>query len=93
MPNNEESVKKIVEYLEKNLKKGYKIDGLKWALINQKYSKTEIDKAVDIVSARTSKNETEQKENEIKEAIVVEDVELIEEEKGFIGKLLSKFKK
>lgn len=48
----EESVKHIVAYLEKNLAKGYKLEGLKWALVNQKYSKIEIDKAVKIIEAR-----------------------------------------
>jgi hypothetical protein len=30
----------ILDYFEKNLKKGYKVDALKYILINQGYSKT-----------------------------------------------------
>ncbi len=36
----------ISEYVKKNLKKGYKKDSLKWALINQGHSKFEIEKAM-----------------------------------------------
>lgn len=35
----------IVDYLKKNLRKGYTKESLKWALVNQGHSKLEIDKA------------------------------------------------
>ncbi len=38
-----EQKKKIVEYFKKNLKKGYTIESLKWALVNQGYSRTLIE--------------------------------------------------
>lgn len=41
-----EQMKKLVDYFTRNLKKGYTIDSLKWALINQGYSKTFVDKAM-----------------------------------------------
>lgn len=93
MPNEGESVKKIVEYLEKNLEKGYKIEGLKWALINQKYSKSDIDKAVDIISARTAKVGKEQKEKEVQQAVSVEVIKPLDVDKTFFKKLIGKFKK
>jgi hypothetical protein len=37
---------KIVEYLKRNLKKGYPLDSLRWALVNQGYSKTLIDMSI-----------------------------------------------
>jgi len=39
--------KKIVDYLKKNLKKGYTIESLRWALIGQGYSKTSVERAVE----------------------------------------------
>jgi hypothetical protein len=39
--------KKIVDYLKKNLKKGYTVESLKWALIGQGYSRTSVERAVE----------------------------------------------
>ena len=36
----------LVDYLKKNLTKGYTIDSLKWALINQGYSRIAIETAI-----------------------------------------------
>ena len=38
--------RKIVDYIRKNLKKGYTPDSLKWALINQGYSKISVEDAL-----------------------------------------------
>lgn len=38
-------LKQLVDYIRKNLKKGYTKESLKWALINQGHSRLEIDKA------------------------------------------------
>lgn len=40
-------VDEIVEYIKKNLKKGYTRESMKWALINQGYSKMEVEKALE----------------------------------------------
>ncbi|HLC53383.1 MAG TPA: hypothetical protein VJK03_02460 [Candidatus Nanoarchaeia archaeon] len=39
-------VQQLVEYLRKNLRKGYTMESLRWALINQGHSKLEVDKAI-----------------------------------------------
>ena len=36
----------LVEYIKKNLKKGYTKESLKWALVNQGHSKIEVEKAL-----------------------------------------------
>ena len=41
-----EQNKKLVDYLKKNLKKGYTVESLKWALVSQGYSRTLIDGAI-----------------------------------------------
>ena len=38
---------KMVDYLVSNLSKGYSPESLKWSLINQGYSRSEISKAVE----------------------------------------------
>jgi hypothetical protein len=46
MFNKKGLVEELVDYVKKNLKKGYTLDSLKWALINQGYSKFEVEKAI-----------------------------------------------
>jgi len=53
MVREDSAIQPLVDYIEKNLKKGYKLESLKWALINQKHSKIEIEKAIKIIQART----------------------------------------
>ena len=55
MGREENSLTPIVDYLEKNLAKGYQLESLKWALVNQKHSKIEIEKAIKIIEARRPK--------------------------------------
>ncbi len=40
----------LVGYIKKNLTKGYTIESLKWALINQGYARVEVQKAIDTVT-------------------------------------------
>lgn len=42
-------VLKLVEYLKRNLMKGYTKESLKWALVNQGHSKIEVEKALKMV--------------------------------------------
>ena len=86
MATSAEATKQIVDYLDKNLKKGYKLEDLKWALVNQKHSRIEIDKAIKIVEARTpSAKKEEQKQEEIK--VATEEFVMPEKKKGFFGRL------
>lgn len=43
----EKYIQQLVNYIKKNLGKGYTIDSLKWALMNQGYSRVEVGKAID----------------------------------------------
>ena len=38
--------RKIVDYIKKNVKKGYPMESLKWALVKQGYSRTVVDIAL-----------------------------------------------
>ena len=46
MANPKAHIPEIVDYLKKNLKKGYTKDSLKWALISQGYTRLEVEKAI-----------------------------------------------
>ena len=46
MMGKESYVAEISDYIKKNLKKGYTLDSLKWALINKGHSKIEVEKAL-----------------------------------------------
>lgn len=39
-------IEELASYLKNNLKKGYTKDSLRWALVNQGYSRIEIEKAI-----------------------------------------------
>ncbi len=39
-------IEELVEYVKKNLRKGYTTESLKWALVNQGHSKREVEKAL-----------------------------------------------
>jgi hypothetical protein len=79
-----DTISPIVNYIEKNMKKGYSMDSLRWALVNQKYSKIEIDKAIKIIEARTPKREEPKivPIQEIKQESIV-----IPQKKGFFARL------
>lgn len=43
-------IQQLANYFKKNLQKGYTSESLKWALISQGYSRTEIDRALNIAN-------------------------------------------
>jgi len=57
---DEDYIKETADYLKKNMDKGYSLESLKWALINQGKSRVVVDRAVDII------NEEIKHQNEIK---------------------------
>lgn len=51
----EEYKNRIVNYLKKNLLKGYTPETLKWALINQGYSRSMVEMALDVAQKDMAK--------------------------------------
>jgi len=49
-----DSKRNLVEYVKKNLKKGYTLDSLKWALIKQGYSRSMVEEALIIANKELS---------------------------------------
>lgn len=73
----ESYIRQLVKYIKKNLAKGYTIESLKWALINQGYSRTEVNKAIKITNEELAKKAPKLKE---KPVIKVERFPLQEEQ-------------
>ena len=48
-------IEQLVSYFIKNLKKGYTEESLKWALINQGYSKISVEKALKLANEELAK--------------------------------------
>lgn len=59
---NIESKRNIIDYFKKNLSKGYTEESLKWALINQGYSRTDISKSIEQVHKELAEKAPEIKE-------------------------------
>ena len=45
-------IQQLADYIKKNLSKGYTQDALKWALINQGHSRTEVDRALKMANGQ-----------------------------------------
>jgi hypothetical protein len=46
MARDKNYIDDISGYIKKNIKKGYTMESLKWALVKQGYAKIEVDKAI-----------------------------------------------
>ena len=76
-----DSLKGLIEYLQRNLKKGYKLDELKWALINQGHSRVSVDKATKYVTDMIEAQKAKKAEIEKPEVLKIEPE--VEEKIGF----------
>ena len=53
--NEGDYIQKIIGYLKRNLRKGYTLDSLKWALVGQGYSKTSVERAIEELNKELAK--------------------------------------
>ncbi len=84
--------RKLVEYIKRNLKKGYPIETLKIALINQNYSRPTIEEAIiEATNELASEAPTLKEKPKIEHQIIFD--EPFVEKKSFFKKLFSLFKK
>ncbi len=61
----ESYIEQLVDYFKKNLAKGYTIESLKWALINQGYSRTEVERAIKLTNEELAREAPKLKEKPI----------------------------
>jgi hypothetical protein len=78
--------RKLVEYIKKNLRKGYPIETLQVALVNQNYSRPIIEEAVAVVMKEMAAEAPTIKEKPIIEHEIIVD-EPVVEKKSFWKKL------
>lgn len=78
----------LMEYLEKNLAKGYKLDDLRFLLIKEGYLRIDVDKAVKIIEEKV-KRDKEEREKQVQIARTQQVMEVIEEpnKKGFFSRI------
>lgn len=83
-------MKELINYIKRNLKKGYTKESLRWALINQGYSKIEIEKALNRVDLEMAESAPILKTKpEIKYEVVEDEPKVEEKKRGwkrFFGK-------
>ncbi len=81
--------RKVVDYFKKNLSKGYTLDALRWALINQGYSRTLVERAIVQANKELAEKAPILKEKPvIKYEIIGEDNKPIILKKSFWKKIL-----
>lgn len=89
----------LADYIKKNLSKGYTPDALKYSLLKQGYSRTSVEKGLEMANRQMAETapRMEEKpvirfqtidENELKEKVAAED----EANKGFFKRIAGWFK-
>lgn len=85
----EDYKQKLVNYIKKNYKKGYTSESLKWALINQGYSRILVEKAIETANKELAEKAPVIKEKpKIKYQIVDEHDRPVKIKKSFWKKFL-----
>ena len=49
-------IQQLANYIKRNLQKGYTQESLKWALVNQGHSKTEIERAIKVANEQLAES-------------------------------------
>ena len=79
---------KLIEYVKKNIKKGYSVESLRWALISQGYAKVIIENAISEANKELAKEVPVFKEKpQIKYEIMDEHNRPIKIKKPFIKRI------
>jgi SOS response regulatory protein OraA/RecX len=56
MPTQASQNQQLADYIKKNLSKGYTPDSLRYALMNQGYSRTSVEKAMEIANKQLAQS-------------------------------------
>lgn len=79
-------IQKVAERVKRNLEKGYKPEALKWALVKQGYTKTEVDKAIKAAQEQLAMEKPKVEPVAAKKVEIIAEP-IVEEKKGFWKKL------
>lgn len=90
MPRETDYIQQLANYIKRNLAKGYTLDSLKFALQSQEYSKSAIERAIQLTNKQLATSAPKMIE---KPVIKVETSPIIEEkiEKSFWRKIKNWF--
>lgn len=84
-------IQQLANYIKRNLSKGYTSDSLKWALVDQGHSRTEIERAIKLANEQLALQAPKMIERPVIKVHVNEDV-VAEPETGFWAKVKSWFR-
>jgi len=97
MPNPVNQNQQLADYIKKNLSKGYTPDSLKYSLMKQGYSRTSVEKALDLANQQLASTAPKMIEKPVIKYEVIDDQELAakvaaqdEANRGFFGRLWHK---
>lgn len=90
MIRENDAIKPLVDYIERNIKKGYKMDDLRWALANQKHSRIEIEKAIKFVQSKMDSQKKKEEVPKIDMSEIKREQINVPPKKGFFSKLFSR---
>lgn len=88
MKKEEGYMNQLVVYIKRNLSKGYTLESLRWALVNQGHSKNEVSKAIELANKELASQAPVLKEKPI---IKIETIPPLPEEKSVWQKFKSWF--
>ena len=97
MANPVNQNQQLADYIKKNLAKGYTADSLKFSLISQGYSRTCVEKAIEIANKQLADSAPKMVEKPTVKYEVIDSDEMAakvaaQDGKGFFGKIASWFK-
>jgi hypothetical protein len=80
--------RKIIDYLKKNIKKGYPVATLRFALINQGYLRTMVDEAIESAIKEMAKEAPILKEKpQIEHEVIAEEEQPVAKKKSWFRRL------
>ena len=98
MPTQENTNQKLADYIKKNISKGYTMDALRFSLLNQGYSKTSVEKAIEIANKQLAAQAPKISDKPVIKYETVDDAEMAakvaaQEKPGFFARLFGGLKK
>ena len=97
MVNEMNQNQQLADYVKKNISKGYTPDSLKFSLIQQGYSRTSVEKAIELANKQLALEVPKMQEKPVVKYEVIDEEEVKrklaeQDKKGFFGTIASWFK-
>ena len=99
MPTQENTNQKLADYIKKNIAKHYTMDALRFSLLSQGYSKTSVEKAIEIANKQLAAQAPKIVDKPVIKYQTIDDAEMAariaaqSKNKGFFSKLFGWFAK